>query len=107
MGTRTIQALGVSAFTPNADGINDLLEVEYDLVNLIGGVPVALEVFNLAGVRVAGIPVETGSSGRFSATWDGRDAQDRLLSPGLYLLRLKVDADEETDIEVATLPIAY
>ena len=107
VGTRTIQALGVSAFTPNADGINDLLEVEYDLVNLVGGVPVALEVLNLAGVRVAGIPVETGISGRFSATWDGRDAQDRLLSPGLYLLRLKVDADEETDIEVATLPIAY
>ena len=97
----------MSAFTPNADGINDLLKVEYDLVNLVGGVPVALEVFNLAGVRVADIAVDAGISGRFSATWDGRDDQARLLSPGLYLLKLEVEADEETDIEVAVLPIAY
>ena len=65
VGTRTIQAFEVSAFTPNADGINDLLKVEYDLVNLAGGVPVALEVFNLAGVRVADIAVDAGISGRF------------------------------------------
>ena len=107
VGTRTIQALEVSAFTPNADGINDLLKVEYDLVNLAGGVPVALEVFNLAGVRVAEIAVDAGISGRFSATWDGRDDQAGLLSPGLYLLKLEVEADEETDIEVAVIPIAY
>ena len=107
VGTRSIRALEVSAFTPNADGINDQLKVEYDLVNLAGGVPVALEVFNLAGVRVADIAVDAGVSGRFSAIWDGRDDQARLLSPGLYLLRLEVEADEETDIEVAVLPIAY
>ena len=48
-GTRTIRSFEVSAFTPNADGINDLLTVEYDLVNLVGGAPVSLVVFDLGG----------------------------------------------------------
>ena len=34
---RTIRSFEASPFTPNADGINDLLTVEYDLVNLVGG----------------------------------------------------------------------
>ena len=106
-GTRTIRSFEVSAFTPNADGINDLLTVEYDLVNLVGGAPVSLAVFDLAGARVADIAVNAGTSGRFSATWDGRDEQARLLSPGLYLLRLEVEADEEPDAEVAALALVY
>ena len=107
VGRRNIQSLEVSAFTPNGDGINDLLRVEYDLVNLAGGVPVALEVFNLAGMRVASISVDAGVSGRYSAVWDGRDEEAGLLPPGLYLLKLEVEADEGTDVEVAALPMAY
>ena len=69
--------------------------------------PVSLAVFDLAGARVADIAVDAGTSGRFSATWDGRDEQARLLSPGLYLLRLEVEADEEPDAEVAALALVY
>ena len=102
-----IRAFTVSPLTPNGDGVNDDLEVAYDLVNLAGAVPVELDVFNLAGQRVAEIAVDTGTSGRFSASWDGTDGSDRLLPPGLYLLRLKVEADEETDVAIAPLPLVY
>ena len=53
-------------------------------------------MFNLAGMRVTSIPVEAGISDRLTATWDGRDEEARLFFPGLYLLRLEVEADEET-----------
>ena len=75
--------------------------------DLAGAVPVELNVFNLAGQRVAEIAVDAGTSGRFSASWDGTDGSDRLLPPGLYLLRLKVEADEETDVAIAPLPLVY
>ena len=107
VGRGAIRNFEVSTFTPNGDGINDLLRVEYDLVNLAGGVPVALEVFDLAGMRVAGLSVEAGVSGRFSAVWDGRGEEAGLLSPGLYLLRLEVQADEKSDVKVAALPLVY
>lgn len=106
-GARIIRALDVSPFTPNADGVNDLLQVEYVLVNLEGDVPAALEVFNLAGVRMAGIPAGPGFSGRFSTTWDGRGEQGRLLLPGLYLMRLKVEADEATETRGSVFYVTY
>ena len=103
----TIQALKVSPFTPNGDGTNDVLRVEYSLVNLVGGAPVELQVFTLAGERVADIPVDSGTSGRFSETWDGRDGQGNMLSPGLYLLMLKVNTDDEAAVKVSSLPLVY
>ena len=109
VSARAIQALVVSPFSPNGDNINDVLEIEYDLVNLSGAVPVELGVYNLAGERVAAIEIDatgTPDSGRFTATWDGRDG-DQLQPPGIYLIRLKVEADEETDIEVASVPLVY
>ena len=109
VSARAIQALIVSPFTPNGDSINDVLEIEYDLVNLSGAVPVELGVYNLAGERVAAIEIDDTrgrDSGRFTATWDGREG-NQLQPPGIYLVRLKVEADEETDIAVASVPVVY
>ena len=108
VGTRTIRALQVSPLTPNGDGTNDVLTVVYDLVNLAGAVPVELGVYNIAGDRVADIAHdnETRASGRFTATWDGTDG-NQLQPPGIYLIRLKVEADDKTDVAVASVPVIY
>ena len=47
---KALQELRLSppVFTPNGDGINDLLIVEYDLVNLAGAVPVVLAFHDLS-----------------------------------------------------------
>jgi flagellar hook assembly protein FlgD len=47
------------------------------------------------------------ASGRFSAQWDGRDSSGKLLPPGLYLLRLSVEADKGEDARQAILSIVY
>ena len=107
VGQSGIRKLEVSGFTPNGDGVNDQLEVQYDLVNLSKGVPASLRVFNLAGDPIAEIAAEEGNSGRFSARWDGRDENGKVVLPGLYLLRLQVEADRGTDIAVATVPLVY
>ena len=102
-----IERLRVSALTPNGDGINDLLQIEYDLVNLAGSVPVALEVFTLAGIPVATLDTDSGGSGRFTSSWDGRSDASERVPPGLYLLRLTVRADSGTDRAVAAVPLAF
>ena len=108
LGQDAIRALRVSsALTPNGDGVNDVLEIEYDLVNLSGDVPIAIGVYDLAGSQVAEITAGNSGSGRFTTTWDGRDAANAVLPPGLYLLRLEVEADRGTDIAISTVPIVY
>ena len=107
ISSNAIRAFEVSPLTPNGDGINDVLEIGYDLVNLSGQVPVQLEVFSLAGQQIAVIEVDPGASGRFSATWEGRDEYGKLLPPGLYFVRLKVAADAATETLVALLPVIY
>ena len=106
---RSIQKLTVSAITPNGDGVNETLEIRYELVNLAGNVPVVLEVLDLAGGRVAHLERVGRGSGRFSASWDGRrrETGGLLLPPGLYLLSLTVKADSGTDTAVAPFPLIY
>ena len=107
VGGDVIRSLQVTPFSPNGDGINDVLQVEYELVNLASGVPVSLIVYDLAGRRVAEASAPPGGSGRFPAVWDGTDDAGDLLPPGVYLLRLEVETDRHTDIAVATVPLIY
>jgi len=107
VGTQVITALRASPLTPNGDDTNETLNIEYDLVNLDGDVPVTLSVFTLAGDMVAEIPVTFSGSGRFPATWNGVGKGGDLVPPGLYVLRLKVESDKETATALTTFPVVY
>ena len=107
IGEAVIRAFRVSPFTPNGDGINDVLQVEYDLVNVAGEVPATLVVYDLSGSRVVSVPVPAVGSGRFPAAWDGTDGGSALVPPGLYLLRLEVATDRGSDAALATVPVVY
>ena len=107
IGNQVISALQVNPLTPNNDNANDLLSINYDLVNLDGDVPVTIGVYTLAGNLVADIPVTAHGSGRFTETWNGIGKGGDLVPPGLYVLRLEVDTDREKSTELATFPVLY
>ena len=109
VGQKTIQVLRLSprAFTPNGDGTNDVVRIEVDLLNLVGPVPVRVMLYDLAGRRLGAVGRDEASGGRFSTTWDGRDAQGALLPPGLYILRLEVEADEEKASKEGVVSLVY
>ena len=109
VGQKAIHALRFtsSVLTPNGDGVNDALEIEYDLLNLFGQVPVRIDVYDLSGRLLAKVYRGTAASGRFVVEWNGRDGSDELLSPGLYLLRLEVETDEGTDRMDQIISLAY
>jgi hypothetical protein len=93
-------------FTPNGDGANDRLQIEYELLNL-GAVPVAIDLYDLSGRRIGEVYRGIASSGRFEVSWDGRDAQANLLPPGLYILRLEVDCDRGLESQQRVVSLVY
>ena len=96
VAAKTLDNLLLSSpvFTPNADGVNDLLGLEFDLVNLSAAVPATILIHDLTGASVADLPLEPLASGPHRAEWDGRDDRGELLPPGIYILRLRVDTDD-------------
>ena len=99
--------LSTAVFTPNGDGVNDRLDISFDLVNLSAAVPVRLEVFDLAGTRRAELLLARLGSGPHSVSWDGMDDRGKLLAPGLYVLRLDVDTDDATFTATRVASVAY
>lgn len=57
---------------------------------------VALEVFNIAGQKVATLVNSRLEAGYHSVTWDSRNNSGEPLASGIYLYRLKADAFVET-----------
>ena len=109
MEEKSVNSLRIisSVFTPNGDGINDELEIEYELLNLFGAVPVDLDLFDLSGRWVDTVYRGTAQSGRFTFTWDGYLASGEMLGPGIYLLRLKVESDRGREALQRAIALAY
>jgi hypothetical protein len=99
--------LASSVFTPNGDGINDALQIEYELLNLFGAVPVALDLYDLSGRRVGAVYRGTAASGRFALAWDGVLTSGETPAPGMYLLRLEVDSDQGREALQRVVALAY
>ena len=105
---RAVGALRLSspALTPNGDGINDELTIEYDLVNMVGSVPVTVGFFDLSGRKVAEV-VSQRASGEWTEIWDGTDVSGNLMPPGMYILRMEVETDETIDTVTEAVALVY
>ena len=94
-------------FTPNGDGRNDRVRIVYDVRDIAADRPHVLEIFDLTGRRVHRLDRAPRSSGTFEQEWDGRDDEDRLVAPGIYVLRIEVEADTGRRVVNALLSVAY
>ena len=99
-------SIGPRALTPNGDGINDALRVEFDLVNMLVLRPLAVRIFDLSG-RLIWVRAEEGRAGRREFVWDGRQAGGKRVAPGLYVVELRVEGDGGTRIRRRTVSVAY
>ena len=80
-------------FTPNGDGINDETVFAFSVV-LVGSSSAAqVEIYDLSGRRLRRIDERREvSAGRYEIPWDGLDDSGELVPPGLYAVRLGLDA---------------
>jgi hypothetical protein len=96
-------------FTPNGDGINDLLEGRFMLLRLLTGRPLSVTFHDLRG-RLAGraqVELPATASGEARFTWDGRDPHGERVPPGAYLCCLRLEADQGTEERVQVVGVAY
>ena len=99
--------LSSGVVTPNGDGVNDRLALEYALFLLPAPVPVVLDVYDLAGNRRAHVEIGAQGTGPQRAFWDGRDEQGALLPPGLYLLELALVTEAQHGRALLPVGLAY
>ena len=100
-------ALSGDAFSPNGDGVNDALEIRFDVLKLTGDVPIDVSVYDLGGRRVREVYRELGRNGRYEAEWDGLDDGGKMVLPGVYVYRISVESDMEDRVYAAPIAVVY
>ena len=82
--------------SPNGDGINDEVVAEFTVVLLGVSEAVEMEIYDLSGRLVRRlIDQREASAGRYRIAWDGTDDSGHLAPPGVYAVRLGLDADTD------------
>ena len=99
--------LSTPVLTPNGDGIHDELTISYSLFRLPEQVPVELQVYTLDGRLARSLIAGEQDSGPQALTWDGRDDQEELLPPGIYLISISLQSEFSTAPVIRPLGIAY
>jgi len=97
-------------FTPNGDGIHDETEVLITVFQLQGQRAVHMRIHDLSGRQVRELSFTPPSpSGQHRVVWDGRDDSNRLVVPGIYVLRVDIptDAGASGTSAVRTLSVVY
>ena len=93
--------------TPNADGVNDRLELTFTLLKLLEPARLTLEIFTLDGRPVARAWEAEHGAGTLTAVWDGRDDSGHVVPPGLYLYDLRVHSDDGAERRRGAVGLAY
>lgn len=106
--TRIIDRLRLSSpvVSPNGDGVNDATLVSFNLFG-IDGAGVRVEVYDLAGHRVASLLDQQAIAGPYQPSWAGRDKGGGLVAPGIYLIAVAVDVDQGVQTLFKPVAVIY
>ena len=94
-------------FTPNGDGVNDVVSMSYKLLRVTAAVAVSIEIYDLSGQLVKRLYEGENPLGEYAHTWDGTDNSNRLVPPGLYMYRIAADLQSERESNNGILSVAY
>jgi hypothetical protein len=100
-------AVHPASFTPQGDGVNEEVEINYTLFRLLDQTGVEVNVFTLGGQRVRRLSSALQGAGRYQVRWGGEDDGGRLVAPGIYLVRIGVDTDDGLVERVHAVAVVY
>ena len=82
-----------AVITPNGDGINDEMAVDFSLLRVGTAAPLQVRIYDLSGRLLRQLRNESISPGRHTVIWTGVDDTGSLVPPGIYLLKIDIDVD--------------
>jgi hypothetical protein len=94
-------------FSPNGDGINDQVKIEYELRDLESLRQINFGIYDLSGWQVRQIVAADTRSGSFEQAWDGRDAGGDMVPPGLYIYQLDWNTDKGSEVASGVVGVVY
>ena len=96
-----------TAFTPQGDGINDHVAIQYTLFRLLAAAEVELEIYALDGRSAWRQTLGAQLSGRHQAVWNGRDEKEQLVAPGIYVVQVRAKTDHGQWTQERSLAVVY
>ena len=99
--------LSSAVFSPNGDGINDLVKIRYDVRDVQDLTQVRVRIYDLSGVLVRQVGETATLSGTFEFSWDGRDEGARMVSPGVFMYQVDLHTDGGRKSEIGVVAVAY
>ena len=111
MGRALDEVLGAievrpTTFTPQGDGINDHVTIQYALFRLLAA-EVELEIYALDGRSTWRQTLGAQLNGRHRAMWNGRDAKDQLVAPGIYVVQVRAQTDQGQWTQERSFAVVY
>ena len=101
-----------SPFTPNGDGVNDVVQFRFQLHEVTAPRALSLRIYDLGGRIIRRFASERVVHGLFDEAtqglfWDGLDDGGDRVAPGVYLYRLSLDADRGDEERLGTIAVSY
>ena len=96
-----------TAFTPQGDGINDHVTIQYALFRLLAAAEVELEIYALDGRSTWRQTLGAQLNGRHQAMWNGRDKQEQLVAPGIYVVQVRAQTDQGQWTQERSFAVVY
>ena len=93
--------------SPRRATASDHVTIQYNLFRLLAPAEVELEIFALDGRSTWRQALGVQLNGHHRAMWNGRDAEDQLVAPGIYVVQVRAQTDQGQWAQERSLAVVY
>ncbi|MBT5448629.1 MAG: hypothetical protein HOK90_05505 [Gemmatimonadetes bacterium] len=98
-------AISPRVITPNGDGVGDQTEIRFAVLKV--DTPVEVNVYSLDGRLVRSLTGDRSADGFLVYPWDGANASGQRVPPGIYVVKIEVDAQADVQGLSQIINVAY